>query len=389
MKDTTSILNVAYKQVETKIKNNLSGYKKCVSKYINSRSDILYANAPYQKMYFSQNDIDDFYQSTKIDQSVIKGAIANTYYAGIANFNPSYAKDDFVVSMMCLIRYFKLKNDSKNLDLAMIHLASSGKYYTSIFHGSFPTFDPQEHIMEYVVTHMCNNKFDIVREGTIIGALRSICNTWIQSYGQRFKDFHDDDVVYLIQQLHNRIRSFMNNIAELYYKAYEDKEYYITYDSDNLTDNDYHLADSDSLKMERIVNATMNEINTHGVDHKICKTASNDNVKVTELKSIIENILDKPENIPYIREYITLMVACYFQQSKNKDVRDLDFVTFSIKTKPNTKDKHIIRQGELLDIILLNNSEHFKRRRNRAATEQAYYRAINAYFALLIQKAAK
>ena len=33
----------------------------------------------------------------------------------------------------------------------------------------------------------------------------------------------------------------MNNIASLYYEAYENKEY-ITYDSDDLSEDNYHLA---------------------------------------------------------------------------------------------------------------------------------------------------
>ena len=95
----------------------------------------------------------------------------------------------------------------------------------------------------------------------------------------------------------------------------------------------------------------------------------------------------KNKNIPLIREYISLLIVTYFQQSKTKDVRDLDFISFSIRTKPNSKDKYILRQKELMDQILINNSEHFARRRSRAATESAYYRAINAYFALSIQQA--
>jgi hypothetical protein len=80
------------------------------------------------------------------------------------------------------------------------------------------------------------------------------------------------------------------------------------------------------------------------------------------------------------------MVACYFQDHSNKDIGDLDFVSYSIKAKPNSKNKYVIRQKELINLILINNSEHFMRRRNRLATESAYYRAFNAYFALLIQE---
>ena len=387
MKDTKSILDMAYPEVEKKIKTNLNKYKQYLSRFMNARSELLYSNMPSKQIYFSQTDIDDFFNSTGIDINIIKNAIKNTYYYPIGNFNPRYAKDESTVAMLCLIRYFNNNKMTKELDLALINMAFSGKYYPSIWYGSFPVAAPNEHVMEYVITHVLTNKYDIVRERTVLGAVKSVSTTWCTSYQDKFKKFHDEDCVYLIQQLHNRLRSFMSNIAEKYYEYNENKDSYITYDADNVTEDDYHLADSDMFKLSRAVENTMTYLNSHGIDYKICKMATNEVIKLDELKSIIEVLLSDNKNAPLIREYVTLMVACYFKQAKNKDVRDLEFVSFSIKAKPNSKDKYVLRQKELLDQILINNSEHFARRRSRAATEAAYYRAINAYFALIIQQA--
>jgi hypothetical protein len=389
MKDTVSILKIAYPNVENAMKKNLSKYKQFISKFINDRSDLLYSNMPSKQIYFSQTDCDEFFRMSGIDESVIKTAIQGTYYYDIANFNPSYAKDETTIAMLCAVRYFKLKNMKKELDLALILLSFSGKFYPSVWYGSYPTNPPYEHIMEYVVTHMCTNKYDIVREGSVIGAVKSIALTWVNSYDSRFKDFHDDDVTYLVQQLRNRIKSFMINIAELYYEAYKNKDMYITYDSDSVSEDDFHLADSDAFKIERIVSSTITYINSHGVDYRICKMASNNLIKLDELKSILEMLLTNNANIPLIKEYVTLLVACFYRENPKSDVRDIEFVSYSIKPKPNSKDKYVIRQKEILDIILINNSEHFARRRSREATESAYYRSINAYFALIIQQAMK
>ena len=389
MKDTKAILEIAYPEVEKKMKSNYNKYKNYISKFINSRSTLLYSNMPSQQIYFSQNDVNAFFNTTGIDIKIIKNAIQHTYYNEIANFNPRYAKDECTVAMLCIIRYFGIHNMKKDLDLALINMAFSGKYYPSIWYGSFPVTAPNEHVMEYVVTQVLTNKFDIVREGNVIGAVKSVAQTWYSAYPERYKDFHDDDCVYLIQQLHNRLRSFMSNIAEVYYEYNSNKNLYMTYDSDDVGDDDYRLADSDSFKMTRAVENTMSYLNSHGIDYRICKMATNDIIKLDELKSIIEVLLGDNRNLPLIKEYVTLLISCYFRQSKNKDVRDLEFVSYSIKSKPNSKDKYTLRQKELIDKILINNSEHFARRRNRASTESAYYRAINAYFALTIQQANK
>ena len=80
--------------------------------------------------------------------------------------------------------------------------------------------------MEYVVNNELSNKYELKTKGTIIGAIKSISINWIDAYkSTMFKTFDDEDVCYLIQQIHNRIKSFMKNIAKLYYEAYENKEY--------------------------------------------------------------------------------------------------------------------------------------------------------------------
>ena len=387
MKDTKAILTEAYPVIEAGLKKNVSKYKKYLSEFINRNADILYSNIPSKQLYFSQTDTDNYFKAIGVDPAVIKKAISHTYYYEIANFNPSYAKDEITISLICTIRYFLLHNMKKELELALINLSFSGKYYPSIWYGSFPVTAPSEHIMEYALTHLATNKFDIVREGSVIGAVKSISNTWVNSYKDRFKDFHDDDVVYVIQQLHNRIRSFMNNIAELYYDAYQNKDAYITYDSDDVSEDNYHMADSDSLMIDRYTTATMNYINSHGLNYKICKLASNDLVKFDELKGIIDMLTRDNKNIPLIKEYITLMISTYYMDTGKKNIKDVEFISYSISPKPNSKNPYHLRLKELSEKMLINNAANFSRRRSRGATESAYFRAFNAYFALLIQEA--
>lgn len=387
MKDTKAILTEAYPAIEEGLKKNTAKYKKYLSEFINRNSDILYSNIPSKQLYFSQTDCDNYFKAINVNPNIIKNAISHTYYYEIGNFNPRYAKDETTIALICTIRYYFLHNMKKELELALINTAFSGKYYPSIWHGSFQVTAPYEHIMEYALTHLATNKFDIVREGSVIGAIKSISTTWLNSYKDRFKDFHDDDVVYVVQQLHNRIRSFMNNIAELYYDAYENKDAYITYDSDDVSEDNYHMANSDSLLIDRYVNATMNYLNSHGLNYKICKLASNDLVKFDELKGIIDMLTRDNKNIPMIKEYISLMISTYYLDTGKKNIEDVDFISYSITPKPNSKNTYHLKLKELSEKMLINNAANFSRRRSRNATESAYFRAFNAYFALLIQEA--
>ena len=124
-----------------------------------------------------------------------------------------------------------------------------------------------------------------------------------------------------------------------------------------------------------------------GVDYAICKTASNSNVRVTELKSIIESILNNPDNITTVSEFIRLIISDYFSKSKNKDVSDIDFITYSISAKPNTKNPIIIRQKEIIESWLMENAPAYRRRKSRIATMNDYYKSIYTYFTLMIHEA--
>lgn len=389
MKVTSVIVNNIYPLIDAALKKNTSKYKLNIQNFIEERSKELYEIAPYTRIYFSQKDIDNFFNAIGIKESQVRDELTHTYYWDM-RFNPQAAKDPFTVAMMMVIRYFILKDDQKNAEISAIYLAFSGKFYPSIHYSKFPTVQPIEykHIMDYVVNNMLTQKFDLKREGSVFGAIRSICITWLNTYKTKFKNPDDEDVADLIQQLHGRIKSFMGNIASLYYEAYE-KGNYISYDSDSESEDNFRVADTDSLLAERCVENTMKMINNNNIDMKICKMASDSNVKITEVQSIIESIQSDPNNIPIIKELLRIIISEYLVNSKDKDVASLDFITKSISAKPNTKNKNIIRQKEIIETWLDENSPQYRKRKSRAATKSSYYKSVLTYYVLMINKANK
>lgn len=389
MKITTALIKELYPKVEKAVPKNLNKYKACIARFIDKRHTLLYDIAPCDRIYYGEEDAKDLIDSIGVDKQDITAAIKNTYYYPVASFNPRSAKDEITILMMMIIRYFYIKKDEKMLELSCLYLSFSGKFYPSIHYSSFPKVQPSEyrHIMEYVVNNMLTNKFDLKVQGSVIGAVKSICLTWLASYDKRFKNPDDEDIVYLIQQLHNRIKSFMKNIAELYYDAYDNKDTYITYDSDNLDQGSYRLADNDSLKAERVVEKTIEKLNSTTVDYTLCKHASDANIKTEEIKSILESIITDKDYVSEVRELVRLMVITYFEQSNTKDVSDIAFINFTLAPKPNTKDKNIIRLKEIIEGWLNENSPSYIRRKSREATKNSYNRAILVYFTLFIHNA--
>ena len=387
----TILLDNLYPKISTSIKPNISKYKQAVGKSIERRSKDLYDICPCDRLYFTFDDIENFYKALNITANSIKEILSKTYYYDIEKFNPRSAKDEFTVAMIMVIRYFYKQKMQKELELSAVYLSFSSKFYPSIHHGLFPKVQPSEHryVMEYVVNSKLSNKYDLKKYGNIFNSIKSISNTWITSYKDRLNRCEDEDVVYVIQQLHSRIKSFMKNIAEVYYDVYSNKEEYMVYDSDNLNDTGYRLVDNDSLKIERALEKTMEMLNTSSVDYRNCKMCADSNIKTDEIKSIIETILNDSNNVPLIKDLCRCIITEYFINSKNKDIRDIDFLTTTMSVKPNTKNPNILKEKQLIEYLLSENSPSYLRRKSREATKNSYHRAILIYFTLSIHSANK
>ena len=221
--DTTAILKGIYPKVSTNLKNSLTQYRNMIGRFMNNRHNELYDNAPYTRMYWTADDNAEFFKVLKLQEKDIANELSKTYYAKIAAFNPQCAKDPYTVAQLMCIRYFYINKMKKELDMALIYISFSGKFYPSIHYGSFPLAQPQEyrHIMEYVVNNELSQKFDLKSKGTLIGAVKSIADTWLNTYGDKIRSASDEDCVYLLQQLHDRIKSMITNVAEVYYRVYD------------------------------------------------------------------------------------------------------------------------------------------------------------------------
>ena len=391
--NTEAVLKEIYPKVEQGLSKRLAQWKQCISRFIHDRSQALFDSMPVDRIYYHDSDREILFDALGLDMKDINNCMKHTYYADIKKFNPQAAKDSTTIVALCVVRYFLIKKDQKNLDLAVIYLSFSGKLYPSIHSGSF-TFAPTKyrHIMEYVVNTRLTNKYELKRSGTVIGAIKTISLLWVDSYKKEFMDFDDEDVVYVVQQIHNRIKSFMKNIATLYYEAYDNKEY-ITYDNDAIPEGEgggsYHLTDNDMFKLQKYTQKTMERINTSQVDYKTCKYSADANVKTEEVKQIVESIMNNRDNVKLIRELVTSMIGSYMNQSTNKDVVSTAFFSYATRPKPNSKDETINRIKDITMELLEDNSVRFRKRKSREATKQSYIKSLLTYFALTIIAANK
>lgn len=389
--NTTAVRDLIYPMVEKALSTSKgkNQYKKFVNDFFAKRDTEVYDALPCSRIICSEDEMDQLFVALNINKTDVEAAIKETFFAQVKNFNPKAALHAFTLTQLCVVRYYHLMNSRQDRDLSILLLAFSGKFYPSLHYKSYPTVMPVRHVMEYVVNNKLSQKYDLASQGSIMGAVKSITNTWITTYNSKFKTFTDLDIKSLIEQLRSRLGSFMRNIASEYYKAYDDKDIYMSYSSDSFEQDDYHLADNDTLKVEKITEAVATSIASNGVDYKLCKACSDENITPNEAKAVIESIVMDRDNILSIKELVSLMITTYFAVAKNKDVTDIEFITYTISPKPNAKQPEILRQKELVENFLSDSGTAYLRRRSRISTRNSYERCVKMYFALLIHNVAR
>ena len=393
-KDTKAILELVYPIIEKAMDVNYHAWKKNLAEFMQIRNKDLFDIAPCERIFYGERDREALYNAIKVDPKSVRNGIEHTYYHFIHPFKPSQAKDHVTITCMCIIRYFLKKKNIKDLELAMVYLAFSGKFYPSIHYAFFKVVTPGKYryIMEYVVNQKMTNKYELKVAGNILGVIRTLTKSWLQGYGNEINDFTDEDICYMIEQLHTRMKSFMKNVASLYYEAYKNKEF-ISYDKDSLPEEGdsalFHLSGNDSFRLQQYVERTMERINTTQVDIQLCKQASDANVKTEEIRGIMEAIIHNKDNIKKIKELITVMIAAFMEESTNKEVNSIAFYNYSLKQRSNIANKLLLRNREIIEEFLEDNSIQYRKRKHRNPTRLSYFKALQFYFTLIIIKANK
>ena len=387
---TSVIIQKLYPFVAKALDKNAKKVHNCIGKFMTDHHELIYDIAPYDRIYYNKSDSDALFEAYGFTEQQVIDILQNAYFWDIP-INPQCVKEPYVEVLICTIRYYLKKGNQKEAQLTGIYLAFTGKFYASLHGAFFPVASPSKYkaVMDFVINNMLSDKFDLKKTGTVFGAIDSLVKTWLQKYGPQLKsDINDEKVKNIIQQLRDREKSFIGNIATKYYEAYKNKNY-LNYETDDLSEDNFRLTDNDAATAARLTESVVDELTSTKVSIKICNAVKDQNVKAEEIMDIIEAIVGDNNNLPDIRKMVNIIITDFMVNNPNKDIGSVEFVAYTLKSKPNTKNKNLLWMKQTILGWLDKNSPNYRRRKSRAATANSYYKSILGYFTFLINKIAR
>lgn len=387
IEDTVIIDNI-YPLVQASLPRKISSLKSCIERFVHARHDALYDYAPVDRIFFKKKDVDDFFRSVNIDQKLVSSFLPDLYYWKDEELQA--CKDEFSLTCLMSLRYLckERPKDTSMIELVACYLAFSGKFYAGCHAKYWSLYLPKREVMDYVVNYMLSNKYDIVKTKSVWGSIRNLTMTWLERYQDELcGEITDERVTYLIHQLHNRISAFLNNIANAYYEAYNNK-LYLNKESDNFDKENYRISNSNSTLISQITEKTMMYMVNSQVDLATCYNVSGAGVDPYDIKSIFETILNDNKKLDDLRYVINVMLVDFNNKyPEEKELTGAKFVAHSITMKPNTKDQNIIQMKSVI-LGWLNTSERYRKIKTQT-TKNNYYKAILSYIAITINAANK
>lgn len=380
-----SLIKDAYaNRVASTFKNkaNVMKLMKVISSYLDRNTENLSTIGPVKKIVFLNNtDRDPIFQLVGITAAEIQ-ATAKQAPELSRSVN---ASDPFNILMVLIIRYFRMAKQDQIRKSCCLYLLLS--MYPSLFTKYFK-FTPNENIMAFTISSM-SNKYKIKQQGTLLSALIDLVNVCDEHYADDVIRLADKDLAGYISAVKTRLNSFLKNICGEFMKQHKAGNY-INYQEDNMDPDNFTVADSNSLLVERLSQAVVLSISVNGPDMKaITLAAKMCVVSTNDMRSCITALCKDKKNKEDIRKVVSSILYDFLFNETNRqdDIRSTKFTVYALNTykKSNTNNTNIVSIKEILDKWLAQYSERY-RKTNTMSTLNCFRRAMYMFWVFTIQR---
>lgn len=387
-----TLLNSLYPTVEEHL-NSQTNIRKLMTKikhYADSHSDILLSIDLSKRLLFSDSDKNIVYEVTGLTPTSISSAIKKST---VIKSSWQIATNPFYITCLLIARYFILKNKQAEMNAIIVYM--SYVMYTSSHKSSFK-YAPNKQIMDYTMNNL-TNRFLIKQVGSIQGMIEhTVTNAINGRYLEDLKDCSDLFIKDILNALETRVSSNIKNIAREYYKNHKSGAY-LFHEEDSEEEDNFHLSDNISFKIDRVANLVSSSIISEGFDYSTCVRRAinlNPGASNKKLEPMLRTIVeDDMESInPMICDIITLFMYKSNTSNTINDIKTMRFISEALQIyKSNSQDEIITRVKDRLKYWIDITSEKYGRNfiSKGKTSLDTYRRAIYTCFIFKIVEISK
>ena len=396
---TTShfLLQKIGKRVDTVLADpkNVRMFVNLVQNFINRNITKLTKSGPCDMIPFTDTDHEAFHKlfgfwytidprANKTSPNEIRDIIDE--YSKRAHIKCDFWKNNSSLMLFYfVIRYFTMKNDSKNLNTALAIYTLCN--YPVMFHKYFPN-GVMEPYMQYTIDNM-TEKFIIKKSKHLFDALMTSIQASYKFHKGNFASATDKKVGDWINRIRNDQNSMMKKISNEYMKNYKAGNAART--SNEEYDGDTPIVDeleNGTTVVQNLVQRVTLPIIEDGVDLVRAEAAAKmSQVSVSDCRYFLTLIITD-SNADTIQKFIESLLFLYIYEGKKteRDIRSQYFLAWSASLfkKTNSKNKNINTINEILN-FWAESTGLYKKFAGKTSRIN-YKKAIFFYLVLCIQK---
>lgn len=374
---------------------NVRAFANLVQNFINRNITKLTKSGPCDMIPFTDTDHEAFHKlfgfwytidprANKTSPNEIRDIIDE--YSKRAHIKCDFWKNNSSLMLFYfVIRYFTMKNDSKNLNTALAIYTLCN--YPVMFHKYFPN-GVMEPYMQYTIDNM-TEKFIIKKSKHLFDALMTSIQASYKFHKGNFASATDKKVGDWINRIRNDQNSMMKKISNEYMKNYKAGNAART--SNEEYDGDTPIVDeleNGTTVVQNLVQRVTLPIIEDGVDLVRAEAAAKmSQVSVSDCRYFLTLIITD-SNADTIQKFIESLLFLYIYEGKKseRDIRSQYFLAWSASLfkKTNSKNKNINTINEILN-FWAESTGLYKKFAGKTSRIN-YKKAIFFYLVLCIQK---
>lgn len=374
---------------------NVRTFVNLVQNFINRNITKLTKSGPCDMIPFTDTDHEAFHKlfgfwytidprANKTSPNEIRDIIDE--YSKRAHIKCDFWKNNSSLMLFYfVIRYFTMKNDSKNLNTALAIYTLCN--YPVMFHKYFPN-GVMEPYMQYTIDNM-TEKFIIKKSKHLFDALMTSIQASYKFHKGNFASATDKKVGDWINRIRNDQNSMMKKISNEYMKNYKAGNAART--SNEEYDGDTPIVDeleNGTTVVQNLVQRVTLPIIEDGVDLVRAEAAAKmSQVSVSDCRYFLTLIITD-SNADTIQKFIECLLFLYIYEGKKteRDIRSQYFLAWSASLfkKTNSKNKNINTINEILN-FWAESTGLYKKFAGKTSRIN-YKKAIFFYLVLCIQK---